>query len=65
MTVYLAEEEKDAGARTAAERALRLWAEPLLPLAASGSVVAGSERRSTLTVGSDGARYKRGAIVIF
>jgi len=57
MTVYLAEGEKDAGARTAAERALRLWAEPPLPLAANGSVVAGSERRSTLTVGSNGARF--------
>ena len=56
MTVYLPDEEADAGSRTPAERALRLWAQPALPLAANDSFVAGNERRSTLTVGSNGER---------
>jgi G3E family GTPase len=56
LAVYLAEHE-DAGARAAAEQALRLWSAPALTVPTGGAVVAGLGQRCTLALQAGTSRF--------
>jgi G3E family GTPase len=54
--VFLAEGE-DAGKRSAAEGALRLWSRPAVGVGKQGSIIVGVEQRSTLTLQTGTSRF--------